>query len=385
VVVNELCKRFEFYLTRIRCRWQTWKINPPTHWRRLLWVGIVVLGVGIFPWIPSQDPLFIMFNIPPGEARTSSYPYDSIESLVNDDETIIFQISGRSVGNGFFDYLASHISSVDGVRDVLGIEVVYSPGYCAHDYTRRFSFAYHEQNYIIENCDYSGYEGIVEDSAALMDQRPEHLLGHMDAISVKFCPYDVAESSVHSVDELNQVLDTIRDNWQNHNINEGDNLNLVYWTLVPVLHSQWHDPNDDTFPTSYHQPVNEHIKEDLADPVSGIVSFDVWSRLVEGSPHAGFMNPIYAVSATDNHLNEAGNDVLMLGFLYLLEEWFGSPSFFFEDVNQDGRIDALDLQLVVNVAIRAELDPILVARADINSDGLVDQADIQGMIERLLR
>jgi hypothetical protein len=360
-------------------------MNHSIHWGRLLLIGIVVLGVGFFPWILSQNPFLGVFNILPSKAQTSSYSYDSIESLVNDDETVIFQISGRSVGNGFFDYLASHLSSVDGVGDVRGIEVVHSPGYCAHDYTRRFSFSYHDHHYIIENCDYSGYEGIVDDSAALMNQRPEHLLGHLDAISVKFCPFDNTEISVHSVDELKQVLDAIKVNWQNHNIDEGDHLNLVYWTLVPTLHSQWHDPNDDTFPTTYHQPVNEHIRDDLADQASGIVSFDVWSRLVEGSPHAGFMNPIYAVSATDNHLSDTGNDVLMRGFLYLLEEWFGSPSFSIEDVNQDGLIDALDLQLVVNVAIRAEMDPIIVARADINNDSTVDRSDIQGMVERLLR
>jgi hypothetical protein len=316
-------------------------------------------------------------------AQTNAYLYDTTTSLANDDGTIIFQISGRSVGNSFFDYMASHLPSIEGVSDSQGISIITTPGYC-NGWTRRFSFTYHGMDYVIENCDYSGFEGIIDDSATLMNDRPEQILGHLDAISVKFCPYDSLERSVHSAQELQQILDQIRINWQNHNEDHNDNLNLVYWTLVPALHSQWHDPNDNTFPIVYHEPVNEHIKYALADPNSGIVSFDVWSRLVEGSSYPGFMNPTFAVSTSDNHLSDAGNDVLMRGFLFLLEEWFAVQIPLSEDINQDGRIDALDLQICANVLIGSEEDPIFSQRSDVNGDGSLDSKDIQQVIHAIL-
>lgn len=265
------------------------------------------------------------------------------------------------------------------------IELVETPDYCNHGYTRRFTFTYHDRNHIIENCDYGGYESIAQDDATFMNNRPEAILGHLDAISVKFCPNDNTESSVNPASELIQILETIRAHWVNHNANAHDNLSLVYWTLIPTLHSQWHDPNNDSFPSVYHQPVNEHIKQNLADPHQGIVAIDVWSRLAGGSQYPGFMNPVYAVSSNDNHLNDAGNDVLMRAFLILLDEWFGQPSFPREDINQDNLIDILDLQLIINVSIRVPTDPALRSRADINLDGVVNETDIEAFLQALFQ
>ncbi len=47
------------------------------------------------------------------------------------------------------------------------------------------------------------------------------------------------------------------------------------------------------------------------------------------------------------------------------------------DLNGDGGVNVLDVQLCVNVFLATESDPAIVARADVNSDGAVDVLDVQ--------
>ncbi len=54
------------------------------------------------------------------------------------------------------------------------------------------------------------------------------------------------------------------------------------------------------------------------------------------------------------------------------------------DLNLDGRIDVLDVQLSVNVFLGTETDPAIVARADVNSDGSVDVLDVQIVVNKVL-
>ncbi|MCZ6528915.1 MAG: dockerin type I domain-containing protein [Chloroflexi bacterium] len=54
------------------------------------------------------------------------------------------------------------------------------------------------------------------------------------------------------------------------------------------------------------------------------------------------------------------------------------------DLNLDGRIDVLDVQLCVNVFLGTETDPGFVARADVNSDGSVDVLDVQMVVNAFL-
>ena len=54
------------------------------------------------------------------------------------------------------------------------------------------------------------------------------------------------------------------------------------------------------------------------------------------------------------------------------------------DLNMDGRIDVLDVQLAVNVFLGTETDPEIVARADVNSDGSVDVLDVQIVVNVFL-
>lgn len=52
-------------------------------------------------------------------------------------------------------------------------------------------------------------------------------------------------------------------------------------------------------------------------------------------------------------------------------------AFALEDVNADGRIDIVDVQLAINVFLGTEVDPSVVSRADVNQDGSVDILDVQ--------
>jgi len=54
------------------------------------------------------------------------------------------------------------------------------------------------------------------------------------------------------------------------------------------------------------------------------------------------------------------------------------------DVNQDGHVDIIDVQLCVNVILGTESDPPIVAGADANGDGLVDVLDLQRIVNAIL-
>ena len=53
------------------------------------------------------------------------------------------------------------------------------------------------------------------------------------------------------------------------------------------------------------------------------------------------------------------------------------------DVNGDGGVNVLDLQLCVNVFLGVESDPTIALRSDINLDGQVNVLDVQ-MIANLV-
>jgi hypothetical protein len=55
-----------------------------------------------------------------------------------------------------------------------------------------------------------------------------------------------------------------------------------------------------------------------------------------------------------------------------------------EDINQDGAVDSLDLQLWVNVFLGFEVDPNFITRADINGDGMVNALDLEMLTKAIL-
>ena len=61
-----------------------------------------------------------------------------------------------------------------------------------------------------------------------------------------------------------------------------------------------------------------------------------------------------------------------------------SPLDIAEDLNRDGKVDVLDLQLCVNVYLGVETDPTVVERADVNEDDVVDISDVEQVIGRFM-
>ena len=54
------------------------------------------------------------------------------------------------------------------------------------------------------------------------------------------------------------------------------------------------------------------------------------------------------------------------------------------DLNGDGGVNVLDLQLCINVFLGVESDSTIVARSDINLDGRVDVLDVQAIANLIL-
>jgi hypothetical protein len=54
------------------------------------------------------------------------------------------------------------------------------------------------------------------------------------------------------------------------------------------------------------------------------------------------------------------------------------------DLNLDGQVNVLDVQLCVNVFLGTETDPTTVALADVNGDGQVNVLDVQSIVNAFL-
>ena len=54
------------------------------------------------------------------------------------------------------------------------------------------------------------------------------------------------------------------------------------------------------------------------------------------------------------------------------------------DINADGRVDIVDIQLCINVFLGVELDPDISAQADVNGDGNVNVMDVQMIVNSIL-
>jgi hypothetical protein len=55
-----------------------------------------------------------------------------------------------------------------------------------------------------------------------------------------------------------------------------------------------------------------------------------------------------------------------------------------EDLNLDGQINVLDVQICVNVFLGVETDAEISERADVNVDGAVNVLDVQHIVNAIL-
>jgi hypothetical protein len=63
---------------------------------------------------------------------------------------------------------------------------------------------------------------------------------------------------------------------------------------------------------------------------------------------------------------------------------YGTSPYAKEDLNQDGKVDALDIQHGINASLGVEPDSIIIGRADVNGDGSVDEIDLNEIINVFL-
>ena len=54
------------------------------------------------------------------------------------------------------------------------------------------------------------------------------------------------------------------------------------------------------------------------------------------------------------------------------------------DINADGKVDIVDVQLCINVFLGVELDPEISELADVNGDGNVNVIDVQQVVNSIL-
>ena len=69
------------------------------------------------------------------------------------------------------------------------------------------------------------------------------------------------------------------------------------------------------------------------------------------------------------------------GVLVLRRE---KTSFESTDINMDGDVDVLDVQLWINVSLGEETHPIFVERADVNNDDKIDEMDLQLLLNSII-
>jgi len=115
-----------------------------------------------------------------------------------------------------------------------------------------------------------------------------------------------------------------------------------------------------------------------------------WNNTLNGSDVDTEMNPNFTGCCDPEHIQEGRdyyNDLARLDYVPyvyphpLVQMDLPSPS---ADLNEDGRVDVLDVQLCTNVALGVETDPEIVNKADINLDGVVDTLDVLKIIQGIL-
>lgn len=87
----------------------------------------------------------------------------------------------------------------------------------------------------------------------------------------------------------------------------------------------------------------------------------------------------------DGNIRSPADDSDMIGWSMGAYEYnSGSPTLPKEDINQDGTVDASDLQLGMNVLLGKVEDLDIILRADIDQNGIIDKHDVDMLISVIL-
>ena len=171
-------------------------------------------------------------------------------------------------------------------------------------------------------------------------------------------PYPTDEVTVQSSDPENLI-------WSYRQTDEAEYLFLINTT------SQWNEPLDSLVPG----PKDTVISVEVTFHEAGGESVEVLIR-DETTPER------FSLSENQLHLQLDGVNEQSSGVLVLRRE---KAAFEQEDINMDGVVDVLDVQLWVNVSSGVETNPDIVERADINKDDRIDEIDVQIILSAILQ
>jgi hypothetical protein len=134
--------------------------------------------------------------------------------------------------------------------------------------------------------------------------------------------------------------------------------------------SQWNEPLDSRVPG----PKDKVISVEVTFHEAGGESVEVLIR-DETTPER------FSLSENQLHLQLDGVNEQSSGVLVLRREKIPREQ---EDINMDGVVDVLDVQLWLNVSSGVETHPGIVERADVNSDGGIGEIDLQLILSAIL-
>jgi parallel beta-helix repeat protein len=182
----------------------------------------------------------------------------------------------------------------------------------------------------------------------------------------------------------------------NYNTSE-DNVyknNIVYYTGLP---EGWElirigEGNDAGYVEDYN--ILYPDRSYFANIGGNLYSFAQYRSASGQGIHSINQDPFFVDAANDNfHLApdspaiDAGVDVGLpfSGSAPDMGTYEYGMAYETEDINQDGSVDIIDLQLCVNVFLSMETNPTFVQRADVNLDGEVTTADIEQILGVVLK
>lgn len=194
----------------------------------------------------------------------------------------------------------------------------------------------------------------------------ETLIPELQSIEAAvFAPMKSGTSVPFPTDDI-LVQSSNRENlvWSYRRTIEAEYLFLINTT------SQWNEPLDTRVPG----PKDEVISVEVTFHRPG-------SEVVEALIRDGAMPERFQLSGDQLLLQLDGVHDQSTGVFVLKREIVALES---TDIDMDGVVDVLDVQLWVNVSSGVEIQPIFVERADINNDNRIDEIDLQLVVNSIL-
>jgi hypothetical protein len=159
----------------------------------------------------------------------------------------------------------------------------------------------------------------------------------------------------------------------------------ISWHAVTDLNTPITTAEDGIGTMAEWDNISEDISANLDDDLRFIGDLDMYSFDTGGRNGAHSQFNWGFSTDKDGSPRSPSDDSATTGWSMGAYEYdSGSPPLPREDINQDGQVNSLDLQLCINVILGIEKDPIILQRVDVNLDGETDEVDLQIIVEEVL-